>query len=153
NDALRETLVAALAATVDGAGLSSAHVNFVDAADAPALHDAGWLARFDWQFHWTNAAGRGAFGCFDEFLAALTHKKRKNIRHERAQVARAGVVCEIRHGDELTPADWRTIHELYLTTFAERGNHPALTLGFFRHLGSAMPRQVLAVLCRRGSDI
>jgi predicted N-acyltransferase len=39
------------------------------------------------------------------------------------------------------------------TQFAERGNHPALTLGFFRHLGAAMPRQVIAVLCKRDTQI
>jgi predicted N-acyltransferase len=151
---LREALAAALVGIVEGADLSSAHVNFVTDADANALEAAGWLSRFDWQFHWTNDAVEGKrWSTFDAFLAALNHKKRKNIRHERAQVARAGVACEIRHGDELSAAEWRAIHELYLGTFAERGNHPALTLGFFRHLGAALPRQVLAVLCRRGPDI
>jgi predicted N-acyltransferase len=150
----REALLTAITGSIDGAGLSSAHVNFVDRADAHTLAAAGWLARFDWQFHWHNAApDAGGWRDFDAFLASLTHKKRKNIRQERAQVERSGVVCEIRHGDELGAADWRAIHELYLNTFAERGNHPALTAGFFRHLGAALPRQVLAVLCRRGSRI
>lgn len=146
----RAALVTALAGTVDGAGLSSAHVNFVDDDAAQALVAAGWLARFDWQFHWRNAAG---WATFDDFLASLTHKKRKNIRHERAQVERAGVTCEMRTGDAIGAAEWRTIHELYLNTFAERGNHPALTLAFFRHLGATLGRQVLAVLCRRGDRI
>src|SRR5262249_20066136 len=128
---------------------SSAHVNFVTDADAAALTASGWLARFDWQFHWFNQG----WTSFDAFLGSLSHKKRKNIRHEQAQVARAGIACEVRHGDELDPAEWRSIHELYLNTFAERGNHPALTLAFFRHLGAAMPRQVLAVLCRRNDEV
>lgn len=147
--ALRSALVSVLAATVDSADLSSAHVNFVAGADAAALTAAGWLARFDWQFHWSNQG----WGSFDEFLGSLSHKKRKNIRHEQAQVVRAGIACEVRHGDELGPAEWRSIHELYLNTFAERGNHPALTLAFFQHLGTVMPRHVLAVLCRHRNDI
>ena len=152
--ALREALVAALAGTVEGAGLSSAHLNFVTEADAGALEASGWLARFDWQFHWSNGTADGRhWTSFDEFLAALTHKKRKNIRQERAQVVRAGVTCEIRHGHQLSAAEWREIHALYLGTFAERGNHPALTLDFFRHLGATMPDQVLAVVCRRGADM
>lgn len=147
--ALRSALVSVLAATVDSADLSSAHVNFVAGADAAALTAAGWLARFDWQFHWSNQG----WGSFDEFLGSLSHKKRKNIRHEQAQVVRAGIACEVRHGDELGPAEWRSIHELYLNTFAERGNHPALTLAFFQHLGTVMPRHVLAALCRHRNDI
>jgi predicted N-acyltransferase len=152
--ALREALISALSGTVEGAGLSSAHANFVVSADAEAFNAAGWLNRFDWQFHWKNESDKGeGWSSFEEFLASLSHKKRKNIRHERAQVARAGVACEVRHGDEMSVTDWREVHKLYLGTFAERGNHPALTLGFFRHLGAALPRQVLAVLCRRGADI
>ena len=151
---LRPLLVQTILAAVEGAELSSAHINFVSAADAKALMDAGWLPRFDWQFHWSNPEVDGSrWRDFEGFLAALTHKKRKNIRHERAQVERAGITCELRHGDEISAGEWRAIHELYLNTFAERGNHPALTLGFFRHLGAAMPRQVIAVLCKRDTQI
>jgi len=151
---LRTTLAQTLAATTKGAGLSSAHVNFVTESDAEALAAAGWISRFDWQFQWANSpANTGRWNNFDEFLGDLTHKKRKNIRQERAQVERAGVTCEVRHGDEISATEWRTIHDLYLNTFAERGNHPALTLKFFRHLGTTLPRQVLAILCRRGSEI
>ena len=151
---LRPLLVQTILAAVEGAELSSAHINFVSSADAKALTDAGWLQRFDWQFHWSNPEVDGSrWRDFEGFLAALTHKKRKNIRHERAQVERAGITCELRHGDEISAGEWRAIHELYLNTFAERGNHPALTLGFFRHLGAAMPRQVIAVLCKRDTQI
>ncbi len=152
--ALRAALVEAIATEVERRGLSSAHVNFVAEEDAQALQRAGWLARFDWQFHWKNRpADAGGWKTFDEFLAALNHKKRKNIRAERAQVARAGIVCELRHGDELGEHEWRAIHRLYLGTFEERGNHPALTEVFFRHLGAALPKQVVAVLCKYEDDI
>ena len=145
--ALRAALLDAIRAESRRYGLSSAHLNFATAADADACVRAGWLARSDWQFHWCNEAG---WADFDAFLGALNHKKRKNIRHERAQVARAGVRCEIRHGDELEDDDWDALHAFYLATFEERGNHPALTAGFFRHLGRELPRNVVAVLCRRG---
>ncbi|MBS0514381.1 MAG: N-acetyltransferase [Proteobacteria bacterium] len=148
--ALRAALIATIAREVERNKLSSAHVNFVTEADAQALEQAGWLPRFDWQFHWSNRSAKtGGWRTFDDFLAALAHKKRKNIRAERAQVARAGVVCELRHGDEINAREWRAIHRLYLNTFDERGNHAALTEAFFRHLGAAMPRQVVAVLCKR----
>lgn len=145
----RALLVAAIGMHARRADYSSAHANFVADDDAVAFGDAGWLARFDWQFHWHN---RG-WGDFEAFLAALSSKKRKNIRHERAQVARAGIICELRHGDELDAREWRTIHRLYRTTFDAHGNHAALSEGFFRHLGTTMPRNVIAVLCRRGDEV
>ncbi len=143
--ALRALLIATIRSEARRLGLSSAHLNFASAADVEAFADDAWLPRFDWQFHWRNEGWRN----FDEFLGALNHKKRKNIRHERARVERAGVVCEIRHGDEIDDREWRTLHGFYLATFDDKGNFPALTLAFFRHLGRAMPRRVLAVLCRR----
>ena len=148
-DARRATLIAAITDEVTRLGLSSAHLNFVEDIDAVALDDFGLLSRFDWQFHWHNRD----WPDFDAFLGALTSKKRKNIRQERAQVARAGIVCELRHGDELSASDWRTIHRLYLATFDAHGNHAALSEGFFRHLGKTMPRNVVAILCRHGSEV
>lgn len=150
--ALRATLAAAIRVEAQRLGLSSAHLNFATGADAAAFADSGWLPRFDWQFHWRNPGSEngGGWRDFDDFLAALSHKKRKNIRHERARVARAGVACEIRHGDELDDAEWQALHDFYLATFDDKGNYAALTLDFFRHLGHTLPRNVVAVLCRRG---
>jgi len=144
-DALRATLIATIHEEARRLGLSSAHLNFASAGDVEAFEHADWLPRFDWQFHWRNDGWRD----FDEFLGALNHKKRKNIRSERARAARAGATCEIRHGDELDADEWSALHDFYLATFEDKGNFPALTLDFFRHLGRAMPRRVLAVLCRR----
>jgi predicted N-acyltransferase len=152
--ARRAMLIGAIVGEVERYGLSSAHINFVGEDDAQALARANWLARSDWQFHWKNRpADAGGWKTFDDFLAALNHKKRKNIRAERAQIARAGIACAWRHGDELGDRQWHAIHRLYLNTFEQRGNHPALTEAFFRHLGAAMPRQVLAVLCKRKDEI
>lgn len=144
-NALRQALIVAMQTETARQGWSSAHLNFCTADDAAAFDGSGWLSRFDWQYHWHNHGWRD----FDEFLAALKHKKRKNIRHERTLVAAAGVRCEIRHGDELDSDEWKTLHDFYLSTFDDKGNFPALTLDFFRHLGSTMPERVVAVLCRR----
>ncbi len=129
-------------------GVSSVHVNFARGEDAAAFAGTDWLARFDWQFHWHQRGYRD----FADFLDALTPKKRKNIRQERAQVARAGIRCERRRGDELDEADWRFLHRCYLATFEEKGNHPALTLPFFRHLGRMAGNAVLATIAWRGNE-
>ena len=143
----RQLLLECLRAQTDANGLSSAHLNFADETDSAAFSDAKeWLPRFDWQFHWSNAG----WNDFSDFLGAMSSKKRKNIRQEREHVARAGVTCEILHGDEMSASDWRTMHAFYESTFDEKGNYPALTLPFFEHLGRTMPRRVLTVIARRG---
>ncbi len=146
----RAALAAALRAEAMRLGLSSAHANFAPAGDAPVFTQAGWLARSDWQYHWRNP---GHWRDFDDFLAALSHRKRKNIRQERARVAAAGVHCTIHHGDEIDREGWHALHRFYRGTFDGKGNYPALTAAFFRHLGHAMPRRVVAVLCRRGGRV
>lgn len=146
---LRGELIRTIRAETKRHDWSSAHLNFAKDDDAKAFTDSNWLPRSDWQFHWQNVGWRD----FEEFLAALTHKKRKNIRHERAQVAAAGVTCEVRHGDELDAGEWQALHGFYAATFDEKGNYPALTLDFFRYLGATMPRNVVVVLCRQDRNL
>lgn len=146
----RRRLIDAIANHVPEIGASSAHVNFLDAADDAAFADApGWLQRIDVQYHWRNDAG---WRDFADFLAAMDHKHRKNIRQERAKVARAGTDFRIVHGDEASEADLVAMHGFYLQTFADYGNSPALTLDFLKHLARAMPRQLVLILADRAGE-
>jgi predicted N-acyltransferase len=141
----RAQLLQAIASLVRGSGLSSAHVNFhTEAEDAAFGED--WLARTDVQYHWRNDAG---WGDFDDFLGAMDHKHRKNIRQERAKVARAGVTFRVLHGDEASDDDLAAMFDFYLQTFAEYGNSPALTLGFLQHLARNVPRSLVLFLAQR----
>jgi len=154
------TLVETLRAEVARMGWSSAHVNF-HLADDDAAFGPDWLLREDIQFQWHNP---GDWTDFSSFLAAMDHKHRKNIRQERAKLARTGVSYRIVHGDEATDADLQAMHDFYLQTFSEYGNSPALTLPFVQHLATTMPRQlviflamlegqpVAGALCLRGGD-
>jgi predicted N-acyltransferase len=153
--ALRASQLDAIRNECDRLGLSSAHLNFCTDADAAAFADRDeWLPRFDWQFHWVNKPmDSGGWRDFDDFLDALKPKKRKNIRQERAHVLAAGVRCEVRGGGEIDAETWRRIHLFYSATFDDKGNYPALTLEFFRHIGRVLPDRVLAVLAWRGEDL
>lgn len=156
----RRALLAAIVAHAREQGMSSAHVNFPDDQDAAAF-DPGWLARTDVQYHWRNESG---WSDFEGFLAAFDHKHRKNIRQERAKVQRAGVGFRVVHGDEASEADLQAMFAFYLLTFRDYGNSPALTLDFFRHLATHLPRQLVlflaevdgqaiaGALCLRGGD-
>lgn len=159
----RRALVAAMPAFAREHGGSSAHVNFHADDDDPVFDevDATWLRRLDVQYHWRNPQG---WTDFDSFLAAMDHKHRKNIRQERAKVAKAGVVFRTVHGDEASSADLAAMYGFYLRTFHDYGNSPALTLEFLQHLARAMPRALVMMLaelegrpiagalCLRGGD-
>jgi uncharacterized protein len=158
--AMRQPLIEAIVAHTRKYGLSSAHINFHEQAEDVAFAstcteqaggrriqtDRGWLPRIDVQYHWHNEAG---WSDFDAFLAAMDHKHRKNIRQERAKVARAGIVFRVLHGDEASPGELASMHGMYLQTFAEYGNSPALTLEFLQHLARVMPRQLVVFLAER----
>ena len=143
--AARRALLEAMQAIAAEAGLSSAHVNFHPEAESEAF-DASWIAREDVQYHWHDSAG---WGDFDAFLAAMDHKHRKNIRQERARVARAGIGFRVVHGDEASAGDLAAMHDFYLHTFADHGNRPTLTLPFLEHLAATMPRQLVLFLAER----
>lgn len=145
DDAARQHLIEAIQEQTRRLGLSSLHVNFLPEAEAIALPDR-WLARGDVQFHWRNDAG---WRNFDEFLGALESKKRKNIRQERAQIQRAGIVIRVLDGHTASDADLVAMYSFYCATFSGKGNHPALTLDFFRHLARTMPEQLLVVLAEK----
>ena len=142
----RGLLALALARVAGDSGWSSAHVNFHTAGEDDAF-DGDWMQRLDVQYHWRNVAG---WTSFDDFLGAMDHRHRKNIRQERAKVARSGISFRVVHGDEASPDDLAAIHGFYLQTFAEYGNSPALTLPFLSHLAASMPRQLVLILAERG---
>ena len=144
----RKRLLEAIAGFATQAGLSSAHVNFHEQGEDAAFGD-DWLLREDVQYHWRNDAG---WASFDDFLAAMDHRHRKNIRQERRKVREAGIAFRLVHGDEASEGDLAAMHGFYLRTFADYGNSPALTLDFLRHLACAMPRQLVMVLGERDGE-
>ncbi|MDR1076545.1 MAG: GNAT family N-acetyltransferase [Xanthomonadaceae bacterium] len=144
-DEARHRLLDAMVQMTCESGYSSAHVNF-HLADEDDCFGIDWLARTDVQYHWRNP---GNWRTFEDYLAAMTHRYRKNIRQERAKVERSGVRFRILHGDEASTADLAAMYEFYLQTFNEYGNSPALTFDFLCHLAQAMPRQLVIFLARQ----
>ncbi len=141
-EALKARLIEYGRARCEALGLSSWHCNFVEADDTGVFAGTQLLARRDWQFHWHNCE----FGSFNDFLATLKSKKRKNIRQERRQVAQRGVRFERLGGAALDKPTIAFIHHCYRSTFHAHGNHPALTPAFFEQLAANMPEQVLAIV-------
>jgi predicted N-acyltransferase len=145
--AIRAGLVEALAAIADRLGVSSLHVTFCLAEEAQAFERAGWLIRQGRQFHWHNAG----YKTFDDFLAALSHSRRKSIRKERREVAAQGLEIDALTGPAIKRRHWDAFFEFYIATSDRKWGNPYLTRDFFHRLG-AMADRVLLVLPRRGRD-
>jgi len=140
-DQAAHMLIRGLEAVVDQNELSSAHATFLIDRDLQAFRDAGWLIRTGLQFHWHNDGYRD----FDDFLDALSSRKRKAIRKERKAVADAGIRLEWLTGDRLQPEHWRTFYRFYRNTTDRKWGEAYLQEAFFADMGMALKDQVLLV--------
>lgn len=145
-DAAAQTmLIKALIEMQQANDISSTHVLYPPQCQADALRQAGFMLRSGVQFHWLNAG----YADFEQFLATLDRKKRKNIRAERKKVEQAGIVFRHVPGAEATPADWRFFKRCYDRTYAEHYSTPYLNLEFFLRIGATMPQNILLVIGER----
>ena len=145
DDAARAALIAVLVATQQATPLSSTHILYPPEAEARLLEDAGYKLRSGVQFHWLNQG----YANFEEFLATLEQKKRKNIRAERRKVREAGVVMRRVRGADATDADWRLFNRCYRHTYQAHHSTPYLNLDFFQRIGRDMPDNILLVIAER----
>lgn len=125
----------------DAIGASGWHVLFPDSEQHALFTEAGLMARQACQFHWFN---RG-YDSFDDFLATLSSRKRKNLKKERRQVSEAGIHFRRFQGGEIDPALWQDFFGFYQSTYLMRGMQGYLNLGFFKQLSSDMPDKFFLV--------
>jgi predicted N-acyltransferase len=141
----RAALLAFLQAQQQASDVSSCHILFPPESEARQLAQAGYLMRSGVQFHWLNPG----YTDFEQFLATLEHKKRKNIRAERRKVREAGVTMRQVRGMDATDADWKLFHRCYSNTYAEHRSSPYLSLDFFLRIAASMPQNILLVIAER----
>ncbi len=129
--------------------VSSVHATFSSQNDMEAFSAAGYLERTDQQFHWLN----NDYADFDAFLAALSSRKRKNIRKERATaLAGNGITIEWLTGDQLTEDIWDIFFRFYMDTGARKWGQPYLTRAFYSMIGETMADDVLLMLAKRDGE-
>ena len=100
--AIQEILVSGLKTLVTQNGLSSAHVLFPENDELGVLKQQGFMLRDSVQFHWHNQG----YQDFEQYLANLTMKRRKNIRRERAAVDSHQISYRHIPGEIATASDW-----------------------------------------------
>jgi predicted N-acyltransferase len=144
-----QQLLTAIEAVTVQHDMSSAHITFIDGDGASACERRGWLIRDGVQYHWFN---RG-YSNFDDFLGALTSRKRKSLRKERA-TALDGLEVRILRGAEIGPAEWDAMWAFYQDTGSRKWGRPYLTREFFDVIGERLGDAVLLFLaCRDGQPI
>jgi uncharacterized protein len=138
-------LVAGAVQVAEANGLSSLHVTFCTDAESDAGAALGLMARASQQFHWVN----DGYADFDGFLAALSSRKRKLIRRERAGAADFGGQIVVLTGDQIEPAHWDAVWAFYQDTGARKWGHPYLTRAFFHRAHDTLRDDILLVLAMR----
>lgn len=129
-------------------GLSSAHILFPSHDEIKVLKEHEFLVRDSVQFHWRNQNYKN----FEDFLAALTMKRRKNIRRERAQLLHLGLKYKHLSGVDANPEDWSFFYRCYANTYLERGSSPYLNESFFQEIAKRMPDNLHLILAYRSNQ-
>lgn len=144
--AARQTLVQAAAAVVRQQEWSSAHATFLGAQDVAGFADAGWHERHDIQFHFETRD----YGGFEDFLADLSSRRRKELRREREQALAAVDDVLWLTGSDLTEEVWDSFFAFYMDTGGRKWGRPYLTRAFFSLLSERMADRVMLVMAKRG---
>ena len=125
--------------------VSSLHITFMPKNQWENAGTLGLLKRVDTQFHWTNAN----YDSFEDFLRALSSKKRKNIRRERRGAVENNIEIEWITGSDLTESHWDAFYQFYVDTGNRKWGTPYLTRAFFSMLSETMPDETLLIMCKR----
>ncbi len=125
--------------------VSSIHITFMQQNQWENAASVGFLKRMDQQFHWHN----GGYADFDDFLADLASKKRKNIRRERRDALANGIEIEWLTGSDLTEAHWDAFYRFYLDTGSRKWGSPYLNRAFFSEIQATLPEDVLLIMAKR----
>ncbi len=130
-------------------GLSGLHVLFCTEREQRALESRDFMPRITQQFHWRNHG----YGDFEDFLADLRSKKRKQIKRERAAVAELGFDIEILEGDRISSEHMSAMWDFYADTIARKWSEAYLNREFFDFLLRNMRHRLLMVMVRSGGRL
>ena len=139
---VQQALLAGMTQIAERGGASGVHVTFCTQAEAELGAAAGFLPRLTQQFHWLN---RG-YASYDDFLAALSSRKRKTLRKERQRAQDFGGRIVHLTGDDLKPHHWDAFWAFYQDTGGRKWGTPYLTRAFFDRIHETMRDDILLVM-------
>jgi uncharacterized protein len=142
---VKDALAGGLIALCDKRHASSVHATFLPEDEWRLLAAQGFLQRTDQQFHFEN----DGYSTFEEFLSALSSRKRKLIRRERREALPDGVTIHCLTGTDLTEDVWDTFFAFYTETGSRKWGRRYLTRPFFSLIGQSMPDRILLIMAKR----
>ena len=128
--------------------ISSWHVLFPTEAFSNELAP-NFMQRTAVHFQWSNEG----FTNFEDFLAAFSSRKRKNLKKERQQVINQGITLEVFTGNEISEDIWDRFYHFYQMPYAKRSGHGGyLNKSFFQTLAHTMPESIVLVLAKHEDE-
>ena len=142
---LRTFILRGLVDKTEELEFSSLHITFCEREERESAAAVGpYLERVGEQYHWFNEA----YDSFDDFLATLTSRKRKNIRKERQKANSHPVSIHTFHGHEMTEELLVAFFAMYENTCLRKWGQPYLNLAFFRELAENLGSRLVIFMVR-----
>jgi len=140
-------------------GMSGVHINFCSEREAAVLadpsgdagnHDAAYMLRVGFQYHWQNADYR----TFDDYLEQFRSKRRNQIKRERREMERQEISIETLTGDAITDDLFESMFACYLATIENRyWGRQYLNRRFFELLRDRFRHRLCLVVARKGGEV
>ena len=127
--------------------ISSAHLTFLNEKELNTLQNKKWLIRTDQQFHWFN----NNYNDFNDFLSDLSSRKRKNIKKERDEANKNGLVIEALNHKEIQEFHWDEFYKFYIDTSMRKWGQPYLNRDFFSLIGQTLSESILLIMVKNNN--
>jgi len=127
--------------------ISSAHLTFLNEKELNTLQNKKWLIRTDQQFHWFN----DNYNDFNDFLSDLSSRKRKNIKKERDEANKNGLVIETLNHKEIQEFHWDEFYKFYIDTSMRKWGQPYLNRDFFSLIGQTLSENILLIMVKNNN--
>jgi predicted N-acyltransferase len=140
--ALRDTCIAN--------DLSGVHVNFCNEDELDALENLDFQVRYGLQYHWINEG----YDSFEDYLARFRSKRRNQIRRERRELDRQGVVIETHVGNDIPDELFEPMYSFYKTTVQEHFyGRQYLNFPLFELLRDHFRERLVFIVARQGEEL
>jgi uncharacterized protein len=153
--AVSAQLLAGMQEVAEDEKASSIHVLFCTEREAdwlaaqPARGAHRFHKRLSMQFHWHNRLPE-PYQSYDDFLAEMKSRHRKQLRHEREEAQSHGLSLRTVVGTDMDDATWAALHAFYDANAEKHGARQYLTPAFFEIVRHTYAHRLLSTLAFRG---